>query len=433
MAKRSVLLPMLDNVARLPLLRERAGADEHLIEQAWRLADAAGGEWDDLAPALGALLRAYREEAALSPFGALAAHWDVERFMTNLRRFLDEEARAPEILAEPVTAPLIVTGMPRSGTSFLHGLLAEDPANQVVRCWQTVYPYPDADREGKTDRRARRVDWQLWSFAWLAPGLRSVHPLDAQSPQECTEITAHMFQSLRFDTTHRVPSYRAWLDARGHGAAYRFHRRFLKHLQAQHGRRRWVLKSPDHVFALDALHAVYPDARMVFVHRDPSRILPSVANLTEVLRAPFTLRTDAAGIGRQVIDDWALGAANMVEASRRWRFGSPPPFHAQYHEIVARPVETVRRLYRHFGMTLSDAAAERIGRRAAARPNGGYGRNVYSAADYGFDLRDMRQRFRAYLDHFDVLREVPPVIAAAEQGGPRAWSNPSRPRQHAGS
>lgn len=431
MTRRSSLLPVLDGVARLPMWRARPDDDDNLMARASALSERARPDWDDLAPALGALLHAYRHDADLSPFGVLAARWDIERFLGNLQRLLDEEARAPAILREPVTAPLIITGMPRSGTSFLHGLLAEDPANQAVRCWQTVYPYPDAERRDRPDRRARRVDWQLWSFGWLAPGLSSVHPLDAQTPQECTEITAHMFQSLRFDTTHRVPSYRAWLDAQGHGGAYRFHKRFLQHLQAQHGRRRWVLKSPDHVFALDALLGVYPDARMVFVHRDPSHILPSVANLTEVLRAPFSRRTEVRQIGQQVLDDWEAGAARMIEASRCWRFAAPPPFHVQYREIVAQPLETVRRLYRHFGMSLDEAAGERISRRAAARPNGGYGRNVYDPSDYGFDPKDLRRRFRAYNEHFDILCDRPALSSASGPGDTGAWSNPPRPRQHA--
>src|SRR5208282_5355731 len=101
--------------------------------------------------------------------------------------------------------------------------------------------------------------------------------IDANSPQECSEITAHLFSSLRFDTNYFVPSYRHWMDSTGHLAAYQFHRRFLQHLQHQAGGGgRWVLKCPDHVFALTAIRAVYPDARMVFVHRDPVRVLLSV-------------------------------------------------------------------------------------------------------------------------------------------------------------
>ena len=136
------------------------------------------------------------------------------------------------------------------------------------------------------------------AFERLAPEFRGLHPLDATSPQECSEITAHVFRSLRFDTTYRIPTYRHWLDQASHVPAYRFHRRFLQHLQHQAPGGRWVVKCPEHLFALDAIRAVYPDARLVFVHRDPVKVLLSVAKLTEVLRRPFTRRLDRREIGR---------------------------------------------------------------------------------------------------------------------------------------
>src|SRR5208337_341980 len=145
---------------------------------------------------------------------------------------------------------------------------------------------------------------------WLAPAFQALHPLEAISPQECSEITAHVFRSLRFDTNYHIPSYRAWLDADpvGHLPAYQFHRRFLQHLQHQAGPRasppRWVLKCPDHLFALEAIRAVYPDARLVFVHRDPVKVLLSVARLTEVLRRPFTRDLDPRTIGRDESARW---------------------------------------------------------------------------------------------------------------------------------
>src|SRR5262245_40686605 len=134
MGRRSPLLPMLDLAAML-LRGDRDRAEASLVRTARDLdaPDAAS-----LAAGLDALLLAYRREADLSPFGVLATHWDIARFLTNLRRMGAEEAGCPAILEEPVAAPLIITGLPRSGTSFLHDLLAEDPGNQAVRCWQTV-------------------------------------------------------------------------------------------------------------------------------------------------------------------------------------------------------------------------------------------------------------------------------------------------------
>ena len=222
---------------------------------------------EDIAEPLGVLWHSLEQEAALSAFGRLAARWDIDRFLGNLKRFQEEEARNPAILDEPIEAPIIITGLPRTGSTYLHGLLSEDPEIHVLRTWQPIYPYPLSAQD--SDVRPRKVDRQLRGFTLLAPETRDVCPFDGWSPQECTELTAHVFQSLRFDTTHHVPSYRAWLDRQGSLAAYRCHKRFLQHLQHQSGRRPWILKCPDHVFALEALREVYPDARIVFLHRDP--------------------------------------------------------------------------------------------------------------------------------------------------------------------
>src|SRR5215472_8906007 len=255
--------------------REPISADELIALAHRRTGLADFGETPFQAP-LRRLLRACHEDANLSVVGRIATRWDVVRFLSNLLRLADEEKRSPEILAQPVARPIFISGLPRSGTTFLHSLLAEDPANLVPRVWQLIHPYAPRKAGRSHDLRARRVARQLRLFGLLAPDFRRMHPIDAASPQECSEITAHVFASLRFDTTYRIPSYRRWLDETGHVEAYRFHRRFLQHLQHQAaGGGRWVLKCPDHVFALAAIRTVYPDARLVFVHRDPLAVLLS--------------------------------------------------------------------------------------------------------------------------------------------------------------
>jgi hypothetical protein len=362
------------------------------------------------------LLHAYEQEASLTALGREAIRWDVERYLTNLHRLQQEEAANPSIREQPIDAPIVITGMPRSGSTFLHCLLAEDPANHVLRSWQAIYPYPAAGQPPGRDRRIGQVDRQLRSFAMLAPEIRNVHLLWGRSPQECTEITGHVFQSRRFDTTHYIPSYSSWLEQRGHLPAYEFHKRFLQHLQHQEGRRRWVLKSPDHVFALEALRTVYPDVRVVFMHRDPLKVLPSVAQLTEIVRAPFTARIDRSAIGNQVVDDWRDGAQKMVEASRPGWLPSTQVFHLHYREVVSQPLDAIARLYRHFDLPLSESALDRMARWVAAKPNGGYGRNAYSFEKHGLDARELRQLFRSYVDHFDIEAEPihEPVYTPAE-------------------
>ena len=350
-------------------------------------------------------LRACFEDANLSLVGRMATRWDVVRFLSNLLRLVEEEKRAPDILAQPIARPIFISGLPRSGTTFLHSLLAEDPGNLVPRVWQLIQPYPPRNSGSGPDRRARRVGRQLRLFGFLAPDFRRMHPIDADSPQECSEITAHVFASLRFDTTYRIPSYRRWLDEAGHLEAYRFHKRFLQHLQHQTADGgRWVLKCPDHVFALDAIRAVYPDARLVFVHRDPLAVLLSVARLTETLRRPFTRGIDKAEIGRQDSDRWLAATELMISAAQEQRFAEPI-FHVQYLDLVRDPVGTAAALYSHFGDTLHPDAAARIGRLVEARPNGGYGAHGSRLEEYGLDAALERERYARYMAHFGIQPE----------------------------
>jgi hypothetical protein len=385
-------------------LRGRSSADQ-LIGVARRRAGLFDfGDATFLGP-LQNFLDACFEEAQLSLVGRIATRWDVVRFLSNLLRLHDEETRAPEILSQPITNPIFISGLPRSGTTFLHSLLAEDPGNLVPRVWQLIHPYPPSTSRPRRDSRARRVARQLRLFGLLAPDFLRMHPIDAVSAQECSEITAHVFASLRFDTTYRIPSYRRWLDETGHLEAYGFHKRFLQHLQHQTGEGgRWVLKCPDHVFALAAIRAVYPDARLVFVHRDPLAVLLSVARLTETLRRPFTRSIDRIEIGRQDSDRWLAATELMITAVREKRFTNPI-FHVHYLDLIKDPVGTVAALYRHFGEILQPTAAARIYRLIEAKPNGGYGAHRSRLEDYGLDAGLERERFARYMAHFGIRPE----------------------------
>jgi hypothetical protein len=366
-------------------------------------------------------LDACATEANLSLVGRLATRWDVVRFLSNLLRFQAEEARRPEIASERIERPIFITGLPRSGTTFLHRLMMADAENRAPLVWETISPWPEPSTP---DLRARRVGRQLKMFERLAPEFRALHPLDAASPQECSEITAHVFRSLRFDTNYRVPSYRDWLDSdlSRHLPAYEFHHRFLRHLQFQDGHKsRWVLKCPEHVFALRSIRAVYPDARLVFVHRDPVKVLLSVAHLTEVLRRPFTRDLDPVEIGRDESARWLAGAEQMIWTGDD--AGLPEPVcHVHHMDLISDPISTVDSVYRHFGMDLPWPAIAAIERYVAERPNGGYGPRNYAFADHGLEEAAERERFRPYMLRFGVAAEQ-----ASGQPQPRTVFAPRSP------
>ncbi|HVN89146.1 MAG TPA: sulfotransferase [Candidatus Binataceae bacterium] len=365
------------------------------------------GEWTFREP-LEVLLRAYEQESDLTAFGRIAVRFDMMRFLCNLLRLREEERKHPEILDEEIKQPIFILGLPRSGTTFLHNLLAQDPANRFPWCWQTIYPYPLRGwRSSKKDRRSRIVAGQFKSFLRLVPELPSLHPLEANAAQECIEITGQVFRSLRFDTTHYVPSYEKWLDEAGHDEAYRFHKRFLQHLQHQSGSGNWVLKSPDHIFALSALAAAYPDARYVFVHRDPLEVLASVTRLTEILRQPFTHQIDRSQIGQQVSRRWAQGAGLLIQASKALKSTPERAFHMHYRTLTRSPETAVQAIYEQFGLSLSREFSERLRGFVTNRPKGGYGQNVYRIEDYGLDPQVERRRYREYIAYFGIGSEAP--------------------------
>jgi hypothetical protein len=376
---------LFDEVAKATGLDDKAFSDPHLVE------------------ALGALTSSLREEASLSPFGRLAVRWDLKRMLSTLLILADTEREDPGILTRPLAPPIFIAGLPRSGTTFLHGLLAEDPLNRAPRIWEAIYPHPE-HRAAEFGAGRMKVELQLRIFNRLSPGIRNLHPIEADAPEECIEITSQVFRSPRYDDVYRAPSYRAWLDASGFDEGYQFLARFLRHLQGPgEAPRRWILKSPEHVFSIDALTRVFPDAMLVFVHRDPGHVLVSAARLTELLRTPFTTAIDRREIGRKVADYWQDGMQRMVKVADDVSFPLRSRLvHVQYRSLVSDPVGTIAQIYNAFGLEFSQAAREAMSAKVAQAPNGGYGANRYLPEEFGIDPERERDRASVYIERFGI-------------------------------
>jgi Sulfotransferase family len=416
-------LSLIDSAADFLGLLDRPITPDSLIRAACNRTGLSDFGDTSLIDPLGRLLESCCRESALSVVGRSATRWDVVRFLSNLLLLQDAFTRTPDIAAQPIAQPIFITGLPRSGTTFLHRLLLTDPQNRAPLVWETIYPSPAS---GSKDQRIARVARQLKAFERLAPAFRALHPLEATSPQECSEVTAHVFRSLRFDTTYHIPSYRDWLDADvvNNLPAYRFHKQFLQFLQHQDGvATQWVLKCPEHLFALQVIRSVYPDARIVFVHRDPVKVLLSQSELTEVLRRPFTRRLDPLALGPHESRRWLDGTQRMIAIGDEAGFPEPV-CHVHHMDLISDPVSTVDGVYRHFGKTLSPQAATAIEEYVAARPKGGYGEHKYYFEDHGLDEEQERAKFRPYMIRFGVTTEavtrrpakpaVTPVAGAGE-------------------
>ncbi|MEO8603044.1 MAG: sulfotransferase [bacterium] len=347
------------------------------------------------------LLDSFEREAALTVLGRVIARSDVTRLLENRLRMTDVRNRHPEIAAETIRRPLFVVGLPRTGTSILHELLAQDPENRVPMSWEAMFPYPPPERATyASDPRIAAVDKHLSGVDRLLPGFKAMHPMGAELPQECVALTAHDFASMLFSTTHYVPSYQAWIDAADLRPVYAGHRRQLQYFQWRCPAERWALKSPGHLWALDALLAEYPDACIVQTHRDPLQVIASLANLVATLRGMSTDRIDRHVIGREWTERLADGLTRATAVRDHLPPGTTPPFDMQFTEFLRDEVGMVRRIYTHFGSTLSDVAAERMRRFLAANPRDKHGAHRYTLADAGLDPGTERERYAAYIERF---------------------------------
>ena len=350
------------------------------------------------------LIASCNAESDLNTLGRNAVKFEIRRSLYNLLEFEHRESESPPVLTRPIERPIFITGMPRSGSTFLHRLLVRDPAVAAPLSWRLVHPHPSsAGPLGESLNRAR-VQAQFYLMRFLAPELNTLHEVAAGEPEECTDITAQVFQSLRYDSVYRVPSYQSWLQCHGHLEAYRFHKRFLQHLDALAPGRRWILKSPDHIFALDEIKVVYPDAHWVFIHRDPVAVLASVARLTEVLRRPFAHRVDLVEIGQQVFASWLDGAQRMMRAA----VGSDSILHLHYREIVSDPQKVAARLFRHGDHAASGEAAQRMRKWLGNRTNRHHRQRHYDLKSFGLDPEVLRAQFKPYTDTFGIELEWPP-------------------------
>jgi len=348
------------------------------------------------------LLRSWDEDADLSPVGR-AASWDLahDALVARLR---SEEGwkRHPECLSLPIRRPLFVVGLPRTGSTALHRLLACDPRVQGLELWLTRSPKPRPPRdEWARDPDFAELDAALRAQFASQPGLRAIHEMDAGAPDECWRLNNQLFASTSFECLARVPSYSRWWAGVDMRPAYRRHRDQLRLIGSREPGKRWLCKDASHLFAVDALLEAYPDACIVQTHRDPARVIPSVCSLNRAFRVGTDRAFDAHGHGADQLEFWArgiLGALAVRRASDPKQF-----FDLDFREIDADPFGAVQRIYAHFGFELSPEAESAMRRHCHANPRGKHGTHAYSAEEFGLDGALIRERFADYLEAFPGL------------------------------
>jgi hypothetical protein len=237
------------------------------------------------------------------------------------------------------------------------------------------------------------------------PGFKTAHMIGARLPQECIAITGHSFISYVFESMYFVFSYRAWHEARDKRPAYECHKEFLQHLQYRAPGTHWVLKAPSHLFTLETLMQVYPDARLILTHRDPLKVLPSCASFSEVLRGSFTDCVDRKLLGMEIARHWERGAYLAVKFCQNRADSDERIFNVQYAELVKDPMAVVRQIYRHFDMELTGESEAAMLRFLAQNPRNRHGVHRYTLEEFGLDRDSERQSFEFFTDFFGIERE----------------------------
>ena len=352
------------------------------------------------------LTDALAREAKLNTVGRLLTRAELVRVLANRLRLVDLWKREPEILAGQVRAPIFIVGTARSGTSILHEVLGQDPRLRSPATWEIFYSVPPPEAATcATDARIAGTDHEVKLWHEVAPEYLTMHANAAVHPQECIFLMAHELASEHFSGVHDVPSYALWLATHDLTPSFRFHRRMLQTLQWRHPGERWLLKAPSHLTVLPALFAVYPDARVVFTHRDPAKTVPSTASLMATLRRMRRDHVDANAIAKLLVRGVAMGLEKMMAERASGATPDGQFVDLRYADLMRDPLAAVRAVYDRLDMTLPDDIADLMRAYLAAKPRGKHGEHRYRLEDFGLDRERLRRGYAAYCARFDVPAE----------------------------
>jgi hypothetical protein len=379
---------------------------ERLIDEACQLAGSDDfGDDDGWQDALSILVDDLVHAADLTPLGAEIAASDVVMPLRNRLQITQWRKKHPRVAEERIERPIVIIGQPRTGTTILYDLLSQDPQLRAPLTWEVDHPCPPPELATyDTDARIAETQASLDMAEQLMPGFQKFHPMSARGGQECVRITAGTFCSMIFTVQYRLPAYYRWVvyDA-DHAGAYRYHRKFLQHLQSGVPGQ-WLLKSPAHTWQLDKLLTEYPDAVLVQTHRDPLVVIASISALTRHLRS---MASDSATIqqaAEQCSDEVIEGLDRAMRQLDEGIVDARRIVDVRFTDFMQDPLATVKAIYREIGRELTRAAEERMRDHLAAHPGDGGGQR-YRWSDTGLDAAEYRARVRTYQDRYDVPTE----------------------------
>ncbi|MAC35779.1 MAG: sulfotransferase family protein [Haliea sp.] len=353
-------------------------------------------------------LQALDEEAELHLLGRLMTRSDILRWLEARLGIEAAYAKHPEIEDEVIDQPVIVTGLPRSGTSILFELLSQDPQFGSPRNWEIMFPYPPPEAASyHSDPRIERCQHLVTQWNRVVPTYAAMHEMGAEIPNECIVAMSCTFLSENLPGQYQIPSYNAWYYQQDLRPAYAYYRRMLKLLQWKNPRRHWLLKAPSHLGNLPVVFDTFPDARVVITHRDPIVAQASVTNLLGTL---YWMRSSQAFDARafENLMTPEAGAARLdavVELLEQGAVSRGQVHNFLYADLVRQPLPALESLYRDMGQSLDETAREAMQTYLARKPQGKFGKHQYSLGEQRENARK-RQLYQRYQTYFNVPDEA---------------------------
>lgn len=375
---------------------------ERLMQRALKSQRREGFSDNSFEPGLEALLSAANGEAQLNGFGRFMLYNLVSILLRQRLRVEAWRESHADVAAQRIQRPLIIAGLPRTGTTFLHQLLAQDPQFRAPRTFEIDRPVPPP-LEGAIDHdpRVKNVQRGIDVIHRIVPHFQAIHPIAARTPDECQQITSYQFSSIGFQHILEIPTFRQWLLGHDFRRDLEFHYRFLQHLQSAWQRERWLLKSPAHVQYLPTLLQVYPDAMIIHTHRNPQEVMGSVSSLSWTMQDVFSDKADPLVSGRGQLDFWS-SVTEICLQDRQHLGNTKAIFDMRYPELVSDPVALVQRIYQHFELELTPFAETAMRNFVAANGQHKQGSHKYDPREFGVDQLQDIDVYQRYRQRFDV-------------------------------
>jgi hypothetical protein len=382
------------------------------IESTLAEATARAGGFDDLGEGpyvdpLGRLLDSLAADADLNEIGRMIASERVLLHTVNRLHYVEDRKRFPEIAEQRIVKPVFIIGMPRTGTTILHDILARDPASRAPMTWEVMFPSPPPETATfHTDPRIGMCAATMPDRDAQLPGFDAIHPMGPELTQECVVLMGETMCTPLFHNQFRVTGYEDWLDTQADwGAVYDFHHRQLQHLQSRHAGTRWVLKTGAHLWGLDQLLVRYPDARIVFTHRDPVKSMTSYASLTSIVRRVSSDSVDPV----EVAADWTARLRRVLLQGIEIRQAKSYPdavFYDMYFpDFITDQFAQVEAIYEALDLPMTGQGADRMRAFIDDNPPGKHGVHFYEPEEFGVDPAKVRSEFRPYIEHFGLKPE----------------------------